>query len=123
MAGDALAQTRAELESLGGEVATVVCNVTREEYCARLADTAIERFGQINYSSSKAALSVMPKVITAEFFKHGISQRIRCVAIAPGYVAIPMVNVLASGFVTDLHHVEHYRGSHGQGTHPRETGR
>ncbi len=27
--------------------------------------------GQINYSSTKAAMSVMPKVITAEFFIHG----------------------------------------------------
>jgi len=171
MAEDALSQTKAELEAMGGKVATVVCNVTKENDCARLADTAIERFGQINlvapfagiikdammvstdretgkvsrkmnlldfksvidinltgvfltirecserminhnckgliclvsstgslgtagqinYSSSKAAMSVMPKVITAEFFRRGIADRIRCVAIAPGYVATPMV--------------------------------
>jgi len=47
--------------------------------------------GQINYSSSKAAMSVMPKVITAEFFRRGIADRIRCVAIAPGYVGTDMV--------------------------------
>lgn len=47
--------------------------------------------GQINYSSSKAAMSVMPKVITAEFFRRGLADRIRCVAVAPGYVATPMV--------------------------------
>lgn len=47
--------------------------------------------GQINYSSSKAAMSVMPKVITAEFFRRKIAGRIRCVAIAPGYVGTPMV--------------------------------
>jgi len=47
--------------------------------------------GQINYSSSKAAMSVMPKVITAEFFRRNVADRIRCVAIAPGYVATPMV--------------------------------
>jgi 3-oxoacyl-[acyl-carrier protein] reductase len=47
--------------------------------------------GQINYSSSKAAMSVMPKVITAEFFRRGIAERIRCVAIAPGYVGTSMV--------------------------------
>jgi 3-oxoacyl-[acyl-carrier protein] reductase len=47
--------------------------------------------GQLNYSSSKAAMSVMPKVITAEFFRRGLAERIRCVAIAPGYVATPMV--------------------------------
>ena len=47
--------------------------------------------GQINYSSSKAAVSVMPKVITAEFFRRGVADRIRCVAIAPGYVATPIL--------------------------------
>jgi 3-oxoacyl-[acyl-carrier protein] reductase len=46
--------------------------------------------GQINYSSSKAAMAVMPKVITAEFFRRGLSDKIRCVAIAPGYVGTPM---------------------------------
>jgi 3-oxoacyl-[acyl-carrier protein] reductase len=47
--------------------------------------------GQINYSSTKAAMSVIPKVITAEFFRRNLAHRIRCVAIAPGYVATPMV--------------------------------
>jgi 3-oxoacyl-[acyl-carrier protein] reductase len=153
-----------------GEVASVVCNVTREADCARLAETAIERFGgihlvapfagiikdglmlninregkvagkmslenfqqvidinltgvfltvrecaeqminhnckgliclisstgslgtagQINYSSTKAAMSVMPKVITAEFFRRKVADRLRCLAIAPGYVGTPMV--------------------------------
>lgn len=161
----------AQLKELGGEVATVVCDVTKEEDNAILADTAIERFGQINlvapfagiikdgmmvatsketgkvnrkmsleqfkavidinltgvfltvrecaerminnnckgliclvsstgslgtagqinYSSSKAAMSVMPKVITAEFLRRGLSNRIRCVAVAPGYVGTAMV--------------------------------
>ena len=47
--------------------------------------------GQINYASSKAAVSVMPKVITAEFFRKGVADRIRCVAVAPGYVATPIL--------------------------------
>jgi 3-oxoacyl-[acyl-carrier protein] reductase len=47
--------------------------------------------GQLNYSSTKAAMSVMPKVITAEFFRRNLSGRIRAVAIAPGYVGTPMV--------------------------------
>jgi 3-oxoacyl-[acyl-carrier protein] reductase len=47
--------------------------------------------GQINYASSKAAMSVMPKVLTAEFFRRGLADRIRCVAVAPGYVGTPMV--------------------------------
>lgn len=158
-------------QELGGEVATVLCNVTQEEDCAKLADAAIETFGQINlvapfagitkdgmmlstsretgkvnrkmslgnfqmvvdinltgvfltvrecaerminhqckgliclisstgsmgtagqinYSSTKAAMSVMPKVITAEFFRRGLSDKLRCVAVAPGYVGTPMV--------------------------------
>lgn len=158
-------------EGLGAEAVPVVCNVTKEEDCARLADTAIERFGainlvapfagiiadglmvatdretgkvkkkmsldqfqrvidinltgvfltvrecsqrmidngckgliclisstgslgtagQINYASTKAAMSVMPKVVTAEFFRRGLADRIRCVAVAPGYVGTPMV--------------------------------
>ena len=166
-----LNQTRAELEALGGEVATVVGNVSNEDDCGRLADTAIEKYGridlvapfagitrdgfmisvdkqtgkvkskmsleqfqsvldvnltgvfltvreclerminhdckglvclvssigslgtagQINYSSSKAAMSVMPKVLTAAFFRQGLANRLRCVAIAPGYTGTTMV--------------------------------
>ena len=47
--------------------------------------------GQINYSSTKAAMSIMPKVITAEFFRRGLADKIRCVAVAPGYVGTAMV--------------------------------
>lgn len=47
--------------------------------------------GQLNYSSTKAAMSVIPKVITAEFFRRGIADKIRCMAIAPGYVGTQMV--------------------------------
>lgn len=171
VAEEALSQAAAEIQALGGEVATVVGNVTREEDCGRLADAAIQRFGainlvapfagiiadglllatdretgkvkskmplaqfqkvvdinltgvfltvrecaarmvdhgcrgliclvsstgslgtagQINYSATKAAMSVMPKVITAEFFRRGLADRIRCVAVAPGYVGTAMV--------------------------------
>ncbi|MEJ2638613.1 MAG: SDR family oxidoreductase [Desulfosarcinaceae bacterium] len=164
----ALSEAAAELK---GEVATVHCDVTQEADCARLADTAIERFGQINlvapfagiikdglmvapdrvtgkvvkkmllddfkavidinltgvfltvrecaerminhnckgliclisstgslgtagqinYASTKAAMAVMPKVITAEFFRRGLADRLRCVAVAPGYVGTAMV--------------------------------
>lgn len=171
IAEEALMKAGEEIEASGGEVASVVCNVTSEHDCARLADAAIEKFGQINlvapfagiiadglllapdretgkvtrkmsldqfqkvidinltgvfltvrecaerminhncrgliclvsstgslgtagqinYSSSKAAMSVMPKVITAEFFRRGLADKIRCVAIAPGYVGTPMV--------------------------------
>lgn len=164
----ALAKAEAEL---GDDAVSVLCDVTKEDDCANLADTAIERFGkinmvapfagiimdglmistdketgkvkrkmpldafqkvidinltgvfltvrecserminndcrgliclvssvgslgtagQINYSSTKAAMSVMPKVITSEFFRRGLADRIRCVAIAPGYVGTAMV--------------------------------
>lgn len=46
--------------------------------------------GQINYSSTKAAVALWPKIIVGEFQMRGI-QNIRCVAIAPGYVGTPMV--------------------------------
>lgn len=46
--------------------------------------------GQINYSSTKAAMSVMPKVICAEFFRRNLGHKIRCVAVAPGYVGTAM---------------------------------
>jgi 3-oxoacyl-[acyl-carrier protein] reductase len=168
VAEEALGRVEREIE---GEAAAVTCNVTQEEDCARLADTAIQKFGkinfvapfagiimdglmvspdretgkvtkkmsleqfqkvidinltgvfltirecverminhnckgliclvsstgslgtagQINYSSSKAAMSVMPKVLTAEFFRRGLADKIRCVAIAPGYVATPIL--------------------------------
>jgi 3-oxoacyl-[acyl-carrier protein] reductase len=168
VAEEALATAASQL---GDQAATVVCNVTDEADCGRLADTAIERFGQINlvapfagiikdgmmlmpdresgkvarkmpledfrkvidinltgvfltvrecaerminhnckgliclvsstgslgtagqinYSSTKAAMSVMPKVITAEFFRRRLAGKIRCVAVAPGYVGTPMV--------------------------------
>ncbi len=171
VAEEMLKQAEAELKDLGGKVASVVCNVTDENDCARLADTAIEKFGkinlvapfagiikdglmlspdketgkvtkkmllkdfqmvvdinltgvfltvrecaerminnnckgliclvsstgslgtagQLNYASTKAAMSVMPKVITAEFFRRGLADKIRCVAVAPGYVGTAMV--------------------------------
>lgn len=171
VAEEALARAAGEI---GGDVTTVACDVTREEDNARLADTAIEKYGcinliapfagiikdglllatsrdtgkvvkkmtlenfqkvidinltgvfltvrecaerminhncrgliclvsstgslgtagQLNYSSTKAAMSVMPKVITAEFFRRGLADRIRCVAVAPGYVGTPMVKAM-----------------------------
>jgi 3-oxoacyl-[acyl-carrier protein] reductase len=43
-----LKTAEAEIKEMGGEVVSVACNITKEEDCARLADTAIEKFGQIN---------------------------------------------------------------------------
>ncbi len=171
---DLLGQAEAELKTLGDGVLPVVTNVTQEEDNSKLAEAAIEKFGQINlvapfagiirdgmmvspdretgkvtrkmalsdfklvvdinltgvfltvrecaerminhncrgliclvsstgsmgtagqlnYSSTKAAMSVMPKVITAEFFRRGLADRIRCVAVAPGYVGTAMVKAM-----------------------------
>ncbi len=168
---EALLAAETELKTISGEVASILCNVTKEEDCTRLAQYAIDTFGainliapfagitgdammiktdretgkvtgkmslelfqrvidinltgvfltvrecveqminhdckgliclvsstgslgtagQINYSSSKAAMSVMPKVLTAEFFRRKIADKIRCMAVAPGYVGTPMV--------------------------------
>jgi 3-oxoacyl-[acyl-carrier protein] reductase len=171
VSSEGLNRVEAEIKKLGGQVATMVCDTTKEEDCAKLADTGIAAFGainlvapcagiirdglllapdretgkvtkkmslgnfqavmdinltgvfltvrecaerminhgcrgliclfsstsslgtagQINYSATKAAMSAMPKVITAEFFRRGLADKIRCVAIAPGYVGTPMV--------------------------------
>lgn len=168
---EGLARVEEDIRKMGGEVATIVGDITKEEDCAALAKLAIDTFGainlvvpcagiikdglflspdretgkvtkkmsvdqfqavininltgvfltvrecaeqminnnckglicmisstgslgtagQINYSSTKAAMSVMPKVITAEFFRRGLADKIRCVAIAPGYVGTEMV--------------------------------
>jgi len=46
--------------------------------------------GQLNYSSTKVADELLPKIVVGEFQMRGI-KNIRVVAIAPGYVATPMV--------------------------------
>ncbi len=58
--------------------------------------------GQINYSSTKAAVSVMPKVMTAEFFRRGLADKIRCMAVAPGYVGTPMVKSMEKKIVDNI---------------------
>lgn len=46
--------------------------------------------GQLNYSSTKAALAIWPKILVGEFAMRGINN-IRVNSIAPGYVGTPMV--------------------------------
>ena len=69
----------------------MINNGCRGLICLVSSTGSLGTAGQINYSSTKAAMSVMPKVITAEFFRKGVSDRIRCAAIAPGYVGTAMV--------------------------------
>lgn len=46
--------------------------------------------GQINYSSTKAAMAVFPKVLTAELMRRKLGGQIRVNAVAPGYTATAM---------------------------------
>jgi len=69
----------------------MINNNCRGLICLISSTGSLGTAGQINYSSTKAAMSVIPKVVTAEFFRRGLSERIRCVAVAPGYVGTPMV--------------------------------
>jgi 3-oxoacyl-[acyl-carrier protein] reductase len=69
----------------------MINNGDRGLICLVSSTGSLGTAGQINYASTKAAVSVMPKVITAEFFRRGVADRIRCVAVAPGYVATPIL--------------------------------
>ena len=72
-------------------VEQMINNDCRGLVCVVSSTGSLGTAGQLNYSSSKAAMSVFPKVLTAEFFRRNIADKIRCVAVAPGYVATPMV--------------------------------
>lgn len=50
----------------------------------------VGQLGQLNYSSAKAAIELMPKIIVGEFLMRGI-KNIRCVGIAPGYTETKML--------------------------------
>lgn len=50
----------------------------------------IGQIGQLNYASAKSAVALMPKMVVGEFLLRGI-RHIRCVGIAPGYTATPML--------------------------------
>ena len=39
---------RGEIKAIGGQVATLAGDITKEEDCSKLADLAIEKFGRIN---------------------------------------------------------------------------
>lgn len=50
----------------------------------------VGQIGQLNYSSTKVADALMPKILIGEFMLRKI-KNIRVVGIAPGYVGTPMV--------------------------------
>jgi 3-oxoacyl-[acyl-carrier protein] reductase len=62
--------------------------------------------GQINYSSSKAAVALWPKILAGEFHSCGISN-LRVVAITPGYTATEglkrMDPAALSGLLANVH--------------------
>ena len=47
--------------------------------------------GQLNYASTKAAVSIWPKILAGEFLMKNISN-IRVIAIAPGYTKTPILD-------------------------------
>jgi len=61
----------------------------------------IGQIGQLNYSSAKAAVALMPKIIVGEFLMRGINN-IRCVGIAPGYTATPMLTGMNQEALKDI---------------------
>lgn len=69
----------------------MINNACRGLICLISSTGSLGTAGQINYASTKAAMSVMPKVICAEFFRKNLAHQIRCVAVAPGYVGTAMV--------------------------------
>ncbi len=50
----------------------------------------VGQVGQLNYSSAKVADALLPKIVVGEFLLRGI-RNVRCIAIAPGYTATPML--------------------------------
>lgn len=64
------------------------------------------QIGQRNYSSAKVADALMPKIIVGEFQMRGI-HNIRCIGIAPGYTATPMLtNMNQEALQALLHDVQ-----------------
>jgi 3-oxoacyl-[acyl-carrier protein] reductase len=59
--------------------------------------------GQLNYASTKAAIALWPKILAGEFYARGI-KNIRIAAIAPGYVATPMLTSLKPEVLDDIIH-------------------
>lgn len=66
----------------------------------------VGQVGQLNYSSTKAADALLPKIVIGEFQLRGI-KNIRCIGIAPGYTATPMLTGMnqdaLAAIVKDIH--------------------
>src|SRR5208283_1783361 len=73
----------------------MINNNCKGQICLISSTRSLGTAGQNNYSSSKAAMSIFPKVLTAEFFRRGLADKIRCVSVAPGYVGAPMIKKIS----------------------------
>ena len=66
----------------------------------------VGQVGQLNYSSAKVADALLPKIVVGEFMLRGI-RNVRCIAIAPGYTATPMLTGMnqdaLKAIVADVH--------------------
>ncbi|MFA6028292.1 MAG: SDR family NAD(P)-dependent oxidoreductase [Elusimicrobiota bacterium] len=66
----------------------------------------VGQVGQLNYSSTKIADALLPKIVIGEFQMRGI-KNIRCVAVAPGYTATPLLKGMnqdaLKAIVADVH--------------------
>jgi 3-oxoacyl-[acyl-carrier protein] reductase len=96
------------------EVNLVGTFITLREAAARMVDngwkgvlftiSSIQKeggVGQLNYSSTKAAVALWPKILVGEFQMRGITG-IRVVSIAPGYVGTPMVKGMDQGALSRI---------------------
>ena len=66
----------------------------------------VGQVGQLNYSSAKVAAALLPKIVVGEFMLRNI-RNVRCIAIAPGYAATPMLTGMnqeaLKSLLTDVH--------------------
>ena len=56
----------------------MIDNKCQGSVCLVSSTGSLGTAGQINYSATKAAMSIWPKVITGELFRRGLSESIRC---------------------------------------------
>lgn len=56
----------------------MIDNECRGAICLVSSTGSLGTAGQMNYSATKAAMSIWPKVITGELFRRGLSEFIRC---------------------------------------------
>lgn len=59
------------------------------------------QLGQLNYSSTKVAAALMPKILIGEFHRRKI-RNIRVVGIAPGYVGTEMVKGMDQKYLNEV---------------------